>query len=133
MTLGEKIREYREQHDISLRAFSRLCGLSPTYISYLEKGITQRGKAPVASIETYRVVAKAMGKDVDALIREVDDMVSINSNKPPIPDDELEELLYTLSNRSDLHMLFSLAKDASPEDVRVAAELIKNLRGRYNE
>lgn len=80
MTLGDAIKTYREEHGISLRAFARLTGLSPTYISYLEKGQTQRGNKPIASIETYRVVAKAMGKDIDEFIREVDDVVSVNSH-----------------------------------------------------
>ena len=37
MTLGELIREYREQHSMSMEEFARLSGLSKGYISMLEK------------------------------------------------------------------------------------------------
>jgi transcriptional regulator with XRE-family HTH domain len=41
---------------------------------------------------------------------------------------ELEELLTTLREREDMRMLFSLAKDASPADVRQAVKIIEALR-----
>lgn len=43
--------------------------------------------------------------------------------------DEMTQLLTTLREREDMRMLFSLAKDASPEDVRQAVKIIKALRG----
>ncbi len=50
----------------------------------------------------------------------------------PYPDgptaSELRELLEVLRSRSDVRMLFSLAKDATPEDVRRAAAIIEALR-----
>lgn len=44
-------------------------------------------------------------------------------------DDELNQLLTALKEREDIRMLFSLARDASPEDVRQAVKIIKALRG----
>ena len=41
---------------------------------------------------------------------------------------ELEELLTALREREDMRMLFSLARDASPEDVRQAVKIIEALR-----
>ena len=43
-------------------------------------------------------------------------------------DDELTELLSSLREREDMRMLFKLAKDASPEDVRQAVKIIDALR-----
>ncbi len=43
--------------------------------------------------------------------------------------DELTQLLAALREREDMRMLFSLAKDAAPEDVRQAVKIIKALRG----
>ncbi len=43
--------------------------------------------------------------------------------------DEMTQLLTALREREDMRMLFSLAKDASPEDVRQAVKIIKALRG----
>lgn len=47
---------------------------------------------------------------------------------PPAAD-EMTQLLTALREREDMRMLFSLAKDASPEDVRQAVKIIKALRG----
>ena len=114
MTLGDAIKKYRNDHGLSIRAFSRITGLSPTYISYLEKGETHRGKTPVASIETYRVVAKAMGKELDELIREVDDMIMINSNdnKSKYPSKEQKEAIdFVMSlSEGELRKFISMGK-----------------------
>lgn len=77
MTLGEVITEYRHEHDLSMRAFARAAGLSVTYISSLENGVTQRGNKPTPSLETYRAIAKAMGMDIDSLLRRIDDDIKI--------------------------------------------------------
>ena len=47
----------------------------------------------------------------------------------PASDEQLDQLLAALREREDMRMLFSLAKDASPEDVRQAVKIIKALRG----
>lgn len=44
MTLGELVKKYRTEHELSLRDFSRLSGISNGYISMLEKMNTQRLK-----------------------------------------------------------------------------------------
>lgn len=41
---------------------------------------------------------------------------------------EMEQLLTSLREREDMRMLFKLAKDASPEDVRQAVKIIEALR-----
>ena len=46
----------------------------------------------------------------------------------PAYDPELYEYLDMLRNRSECRMLFSLAKDATPEDVRRAVAVIEALR-----
>ena len=45
-------------------------------------------------------------------------------------DAELSELLETLRSRDDMRMLFKLAKDATPDDVRKAVKIIEAL---YND
>ena len=77
MTLGEIIAKYRKEHDMSMRAFARAAGLSVTYISSLENGVTQRGNKPAPSLETYKAIAKAMGMDIDTLLRAIDDDIKI--------------------------------------------------------
>ena len=81
MTLGEFIKSYRIEHKESLRSFAKRANISPTYVSYLEKGETQRGKKPIASIETYRNIASATGITLDYLIKIVDDEISLNERR----------------------------------------------------
>lgn len=38
MELGEIIKQYRVEHGLSQRQFSKMCGVSNTYISFLENG-----------------------------------------------------------------------------------------------
>ena len=42
--------------------------------------------------------------------------------------DELLDLLTALRDREDMRMLFKLAKDASPDDVKQAVKIIEALR-----
>lgn len=126
MKLGELIVKYREDHGMSLRAFSRACGISPTYLSMLEKGVNGRGSVPVPSVETYKSIARAMGMDVDQLVRTVEDNVDLSSASAE--NDELSAMLEDLRSREDMRMLFKLAKGASPEDVRQAVAIIEALR-----
>ena len=46
----------------------------------------------------------------------------------PVQDAELEQLLTSLREREDMRMLFKLARDATPEDVRQAVKIIEALR-----
>lgn len=77
MTLGDVIYEYRMKHNISMDKFSELSGISKGYISMLEKNQTQRGDEPSPSIDMYRNVAKAIGLDVDELIRMVEGNIEL--------------------------------------------------------
>ena len=47
---------------------------------------------------------------------------------PLSSDDELEQLLTALRDREDMRLLFKLAKDATPDDVRQAVKFIEALR-----
>jgi len=82
MTLGDVISAYRKSHGLSMEKFGELAGMSKAYVSMLERNRTQRGDEPSPSIEMYKNVARAIGIDVDALIRQVDGNVSFESPAP---------------------------------------------------
>ena len=68
-----------------------------------------------------REVARILGTTPAYLRGETDD--------PGLPrDDEMEALLTSLREREDMRMLFELAQDATPEDVRQAVKIIEALR-----
>lgn len=69
MTLGEIVKQYRVKHNLSLRDFSKLCGLSNGYISMLEKNENPRSKKPIVpSLDTVRVISEAVGISLDDLL-----------------------------------------------------------------
>ena len=73
--------------------------------------------------EQLRRVAEILGTTPAYLNGETEDPSPASA-----ADGELEELLTALREREDMRMLFSLARDASPEDVRQAVKIIEALR-----
>ena len=72
MTIGELIKKYRTEHNLGLRKFATLCGLSPGYISMLENENNPSSKRPPApSMETIKAVARAMDKGVVAVMKDI--------------------------------------------------------------
>lgn len=75
MKLGDIIKKYREDHGLSLRAFSDLSGVSNSYLSMLESGKHPRSGRPIVpTLTKLNQLADAMGLRVDDLIQEMDDM-----------------------------------------------------------
>ncbi len=86
MTLGDVIKEYRKEQEISLRDFALLSGLSHTYISALEKNIDPRTNKPIApTIDTLKAVAHA-------ICIEPDDLLKILDNEQPIEFNSTDNL-----------------------------------------
>ena len=74
MFLGEVIKKYREQHNLSLRAFADRCGLSYTYISMLEKNTDYRTGKPIApTLDSVKYISAAMNIPLDDLLKMLDD------------------------------------------------------------
>jgi hypothetical protein len=69
-----------------------------------------------------REVARILGTTPEYLRGETDEI------SPDAMSEEMEQLLTSLREREDMRMLFKLARDASPEDVRQAVKIIEALR-----
>lgn len=91
MYLGEIIKTYRKEKDISMQTFGDRCGLSKGYIAMLERNINSKtGEPIVPSLETFIKVAAAMNMKLDDLLSAVDENQPIaippNTNiEPHIP------------------------------------------------
>lgn len=76
MTIGEKVKLYRDTHGESQRQFAIRAGVSNTTINYLEKGVNPNtGKAFAPDTETIAKMAHAMGISVNDLLADVDDFI----------------------------------------------------------
>lgn len=73
MTLGQIIKEYREENRMSMDDFSKVSGLSKAYISQLEKNINPKtGEPPTPSIPSIRKAANGMFMEFDELFSQLD-------------------------------------------------------------
>ena len=100
MRLGEVIKNYLEEHDMSLRSFAKKADITPTNLSYIVNGRTPRGNAQAPTITTYQKIAKAMGITTDELVGMVDDKI-VWGSKQTLSDDDFEiiELFHKASER----------------------------------
>lgn len=73
MTLGDIIKEYREERNMSMEDFSKISGLSKGYISMLEKNENPRTGKPIApSMEVVKKVSSALMVDFNELFKMID-------------------------------------------------------------
>ncbi len=62
-TFGQTIRAWREEKQIGLRKFADQVGMSPTYLSKIE-----RDDFPPPGEEKIQAIAKALERDADELL-----------------------------------------------------------------
>ena len=87
MFLGEIIKKYRKENNLSLRAFASKCGLSYTYISMLEKNIDYRtGKPSAPTLDSVKYISNAMGIPIDDLLKMLDDEQEFKLNEDVSPN-----------------------------------------------
>lgn len=71
MMFGEQIRQWREERGVGLRRFAKAIGVSPTFISKME-----RGEGPLPGEKTIRKMAVYFGKSPDELLALADKVAS---------------------------------------------------------
>lgn len=82
MLLGDIIKQYREEHQMSLQDFANLIGTSRSYIHMLEKNVNPSTNKPInPSIETLKLLANAMNMDLDFLLKQLDSEQQIYLNE----------------------------------------------------
>ena len=158
MTLGDLIKKYREDNDLSMADFAEKSGLSKAYVSLLEKNKNPKtGKEITPSVDIIKKVADAIGMDFDDVFSSIDSTTKIvvnrsnatayfhnalenfaetvakdifdKQNNPIVLDDEALELLEELKTRPEMRTLFSVSKKATKEDIMKAVKIIEALKG----
>ena len=73
MTLGDLVKKYRTDNNISMEEFSKKCNLSKGYISMLENNINPRNNKPIApTLPTIQKIALGMNTDIDTILKILD-------------------------------------------------------------
>ena len=80
MKFGEFITQYREEHNLSKRAFALMTGISVQQISKIEKGLGNNKKPMTSTMKTYKKVADAIGLSEIELLYLINDDVKVNPN-----------------------------------------------------
>jgi len=83
--LGQLIRTARQQKDIGLRAFAKLIGKSPGFVTQLEC----EDEVPAVAVETLRTVARPLGLEADRLL-----VLAQRTPSDLVPESQLEVALY---------------------------------------
>lgn len=84
MTLGDIIKKYRNDHNLSLQGFANLINSSKSYVSILENNYNPSTGKPVSpSLDTLMIIAEAMQLDLDSLLKLIDEKqpIYLNENK----------------------------------------------------
>ena len=107
---SDKLIELRKARGLSQQQLAEALGLSRSAVGMYETGRREPDMDVLQLLSDYFMV------DMNTLMA-----------TPSAETDELSTLLETLRNREDMRMLFKLAKDAAPEDVLRAVEIIEGL------
>lgn len=120
MTLGDAIRQFREQRGLSQREFARRCGLANVSIAAIENGFRSDGKEVAPKFDTIRKIARAMGTTAEALIMQCEDFkldVSDSLEETPLVKQFIEET----SRRSPDEEMLLQAYRLIPQEHRIEA------------
>ena len=106
MTLGEIIKKYREENDMSQREFAKISGLSNSYISQLEMNVNSKNGQPIKpQLETIKAVADAMHITVDELFSQMDDiMIDISKKTATGESNDLDARIMVLVRQLPDHL-----------------------------
>lgn len=106
MTLGEIIKQYREEQGMSQRKFATKAGMSNTYVSQLEAGIDQKTGRPFSpTMAIVKHVAAVIGVSVqDILTMMGDSPVDISGDADGI-DSQIMALVRKLPDQQKQSLL----------------------------
>lgn len=87
MYIGEIIKKYRKENNISQRAFASKTSLSASYINTLEKIFdTRTGKPISVTVDAAKEIANAMNITIDTLLSLIDDNQEFALNTIPLSE-----------------------------------------------
>ena len=126
MKLSELIIDYRKRMNISQREFSRRCGLSNTYISFIENERNPKtGKPMVPTLDIYKKFANAMDMSVHRLFELLDDDAPVDLGFPVSSNDSPQP------KNDDVRLLIRGLNKLSPEQLQQATNVMKAMFSQY--
>ena len=134
MELSKILRDYRQEHGLTLQVFADRAGLTKQYISMLENNKNSKnGKPIIPSLETLRKLASAMYMNIDTLVATLDDEQDVSLQTKDAgyyTDPEVAEYAEELRTNPKYRLLFDASKDLSKEDIDFVVDMIERLKAR---
>jgi DNA-binding protein len=134
MELSKILRDYRQEHGLTLQVFADRAGLTKQYISMLENNKNSKnGKPIIPSLETLRKLASAMYMNIDTLVATLDgeqDVSLQTKDAGYYTDPEIAEYAEELRTNPKYRLLFDASKDLSKEDIDFVVNMIEQLKAR---
>lgn len=116
MNLGELIRNYRMENNLSQRKFALRCGLSNGYIAMLERNENpDTGKPINPGLDKLKLIAEAMGITSDELIDMLDDEQPVELNFGTRTQRSEETVPSPMTSEA---RILSAGVNKMPEDIR---------------
>ncbi len=126
-----RLKELRLDHHWNMKETAEMIGIPyTTYISY-EKGEREPNYEMLLKLASFFDVSTdyLLGNVSEPYMQlDTERMKNYLNSYSDDEEEELNEVLTELRSRSDMRMLFKVAKDATPEDVRQAVRIIEALR-----
>jgi transcriptional regulator with XRE-family HTH domain len=134
-TFASRLKKLRTAAGMSQAELATVLKLSPSYVGMCEQG------RRVPSTDVLADIADVFNVDVDYLLGRSDQTTVLDPSRltPAMIvkdgeayylDDEAREIANRIFHDDDLRLLFDAARDASPEDLQVAHEMLKVLKKR---
>ena len=119
MNAVELVRQICKDRKISIAKLERDCDFSNGYISKMKKEHFPVDKA--------QKISEYLGIDINALIG-IEDVLANNSDGVYYVNQETAEIAKAVYENHELRVLFNAAKDSKPEDVMMAADMLKRFK-----
>ena len=142
MTVGEKIKMYREKKGYTLEELGNRVGVGKSTIRKWENGIIKNmrrdkiqilaevlGCSPLEFIDVDEKVIEKYQKELDEYVvkqQEIEDAKGTSAIY--YKDIETQEIAQQIFQNEELRLLFDAAKDASPEDLKTVHTMLTALK-----
>ncbi|WP_297967914.1 helix-turn-helix domain-containing protein [uncultured Anaerovibrio sp.] len=124
MSFADRLKELRIKKDMTQGELSKALNISQSAIAMYESGKRE------PKIEILEVFADFFNVDMNYITGKSDLTTNLGQSTPSYyADPETAEVAERLRTQPGMRMLFDASKNAKPEDLQYAADLLKRLKG----
>lgn len=119
--LGQRIKQLRQEHDITQKELADFLGVTPKAVSFYELG--QR----MPPNEMILKLAQKFCVSTDYLLGNKENITAVE-REGYYTNPEAAKMAQEIYDNPDMKILFDAAKDVSPEDLKFVADMVSRMR-----